>query len=168
MPSHQHPRQLSMPMVSMTLDIPPTSVCMDKNAQSLHQKPACAHLKMNIREYKKIIPTHTNTLHKKITLLQVSCIASSPAFRDRELFPRYFQLLPTDASLAIAYLGVIQFYEWKRVAIIVQNENLFTVVRMYACMYVNWSHSKGLSQIYACMLKLMRFRHLPLTMYCDV
>ena len=112
---------------------------------------------------------HTQThFTKKITLLQVSCIASSPAFRDRELFPRYFQLLPTDASLAIAYLGVIQFYEWKRVAIIVQNENLFTVVCMYACMYVNWSHSKDLSQINACMLKLMRFRHLPLTMYCDV
>ena len=95
--------------------------------------------------------THTHT-H---THLQVSCIASSPAFRNRKLFPRYFQLLPTDASLAITYLGLIEFYNWKRVAIIVQMENLFTVVHnvyvcavcisvcvcmyvcsMYVCMYV--------------------------------
>jgi gamma-aminobutyric acid type B receptor len=69
----------------------------------------------------------TASISHYYNLVQVSCIASSPAFRDRQLFPRYFQLLPTDASLAITYMGLIEFYQWKRVAIIVQMENLFTV-----------------------------------------
>jgi gamma-aminobutyric acid type B receptor len=70
----------------------------------------------------------TASISHYYNLVQISCIASSPAFRDRKLFPRYFQLLPTDASLAITYMGLIEFYQWKRVAIIVQMENLFTVV----------------------------------------
>lgn len=68
----------------------------------------------------------TASISHYYNLVQVSCVASSPAFRDRDLFRRYFQLLPTDASLAIAYMGIIQYYDWRRVAIIVQNENLFT------------------------------------------
>ena len=43
-------------------------------------------------------------------------------------FKSYFQLLPTQADIAPAFFGVIQQYGWKRVALIVQNENLFTVV----------------------------------------
>ncbi|CAI8023404.1 Gamma-aminobutyric acid type B receptor subunit 1 [Geodia barretti] len=59
-------------------------------------------------------------------LVQVSCIASSPAFRNRVLFPRYFQILPTDASQANAFYAMIRHYNWRRVALIVQDENLFT------------------------------------------
>ena len=60
--------------------------------------------------------------------LQMSCVASSAAFRNRNLFPRYFQLLTTEASLATAYLATIKHYGWERVALIVQDERIFTVV----------------------------------------
>ena len=69
------------------------------------------------------------SLDKYTSSLQVSCIASSPAFRNRVLFPRYFQLLPTDASQADAFYAIIKHYNWRRVALIVQDENLFTVVK---------------------------------------
>ena len=37
-------------------------------------------------------------------------------------------VLPTAASIAPAFFGVIRQYRWRRVGLIVQNENLFTVV----------------------------------------
>jgi hypothetical protein len=46
-------------------------------------------------------------------------------------FPSYFQLLSTEETLAFAFYGVIKEYEWRRVALLVQNENLFTVVSCY-------------------------------------
>ena len=44
-------------------------------------------------------------------------------------FRYYFQLLPTSASVAPSYFGIIREYGWRRVGLIVQNENVFTVVR---------------------------------------
>ena len=43
-------------------------------------------------------------------------------------FPYYFQLLSSSDSIANSYHEVIQEYGWKKIALIVQNENLFTVV----------------------------------------
>ena len=59
---------------------------------------------------------------------QISCVSSSTELANRVRFRYYFQLLPTEASIAPAYFGVIQRYGWRRVGLIVQNENLFTVV----------------------------------------
>ena len=47
---------------------------------------------------------------------------------NRDRFNYYFQILLTDDNLANGYYGIIKTYGWKRVAIIVQNEDLFTVV----------------------------------------
>ena len=59
---------------------------------------------------------------------QISCVSSSTELADRVRFRYYFQLLSTEVSLAPAYFGVIRQYGWRRVGLIVQNENLFTVV----------------------------------------
>ena len=40
----------------------------------------------------------------------------------------YFQLLAAEAEIARGFLGIIRTFHWQRVAIITQNENLFTVV----------------------------------------
>ena len=61
-------------------------------------------------------------------LSQISCVSSSTELADRVRFRYYFQLLSTEVSLAPAYFGVIRQYGWRRVGLIVQNENLFTVV----------------------------------------
>ena len=51
----------------------------------------------------------------------------------------YFQLLVAEAEIAQGFFGIIKEFGWKRVGIITQNENLFTVVRkvkhLYQCIY---------------------------------
>ena len=59
---------------------------------------------------------------------QFSCASFSPELSDREKFRYYFQMLATESDLAIGFFGVIKQFRWRKVAIIEQNENLFTVV----------------------------------------
>ena len=47
-------------------------------------------------------------------------------------------MLATEADLAIVFFGVIKQFSWKRVAIIEQNENVFTEVS--SCGAVNCAH----------------------------
>ena len=68
--------------------------------------------------------------------VQISCVTSSTELVNRVRFRYYFQMLPTDAELAPTYFSVIRQYRWRRVGLIVQNENLFTVV---------WSDSESFS-----------------------
>ena len=60
--------------------------------------------------------------------IQFSCISSSAELADRQRFRYYFQMLATEADLAIGFLGIIKQFGWKKVAFIEQDENLFTVV----------------------------------------
>lgn len=60
--------------------------------------------------------------------LQVSCVSSSPALSNRDVFKYYFQLLPADDALALGFFAIIRRYEWRHVAIIQQDENIFETV----------------------------------------
>ena len=60
--------------------------------------------------------------HPDIMCVLLHCL------RNRVRYPFYFQLLSTAEMQAFAYYGVITEYGWRRLALIVQNENLFTVV----------------------------------------
>ena len=60
--------------------------------------------------------------------LQVSCATSTPILSNRERFPNYFQLLPSNLELADTYFGVIREFNWRHVVILLQNENPFTLV----------------------------------------
>ena len=65
-----------------------------------------------------------------ITHVQLSCASSSPELSNRVLFPNYFQLLVSDQNLAYGFYSIIQRYKWRRVSILVQDENLFTLVSL--------------------------------------
>ena len=60
--------------------------------------------------------------------IQFSCASSSTELANRQRFRYYFQMLATEAELAIGFFGVIKQFGWRRVAFIEQDENLFTVV----------------------------------------
>lgn len=60
--------------------------------------------------------------------MQISCSTASTELIDRTRFRRYFQLLQTMVDIAHIYEGLINHYEWKYVSLVVQNENLYTVV----------------------------------------
>lgn len=70
----------------------------------------------------------TNHVVPTTIISQVSCASSSTELRNRLRFPSYFQLVSTLEAEAYAYYGVLKEFGWKKVALIVQNENLFTMV----------------------------------------
>lgn len=63
-----------------------------------------------------------------IACMQLSCTSSSNELTDRSRFPRHFQFSTSGISLAYGFFGVIQKFKWRKVTIITQDENLFTVV----------------------------------------
>ena len=66
--------------------------------------------------------------------MQISCVATSFVLRDRVKFPGYFQILSTVDRLAFGYFGVIRAFGWRRVGLIIQDENRFTVVNIMAAL----------------------------------
>lgn len=62
-------------------------------------------------------------------VVQVSCVTASPVLSDRERFPSYFQFIPSMVEFASVYLGIIKEFKWRHVVIILQDENLYTLVR---------------------------------------
>ena len=62
---------------------------------------------------------------------------------NRKRFPKYFQLLPSSSELANAYNGILEEFGWRHVAFIVQDEDLFTIVRIYSTLYL-WLHCMSL------------------------
>ena len=61
--------------------------------------------------------------------MQLSCVTATPELSDRERFPNYFQFLPSMVDFALAYIGIIKTFKWRHVVVLVQDENLYTVVR---------------------------------------
>jgi gamma-aminobutyric acid type B receptor len=59
-------------------------------------------------------------------LTQISCIATSPLLANRELYRRYFQLLPPEFESAVGFYQIVTYYGWKRVGVILEDEDLFT------------------------------------------
>lgn len=62
------------------------------------------------------------------TVIQISCATATPVLSDRERFPNYFQFLPSFAEFAQTYLGIIREFNWGHVVILLQNENIYTMV----------------------------------------
>ena len=50
----------------------------------------------------------------------------------RVRFPYYFQLLPSEVHLANVFYSIIKEYGWRRVALIVQNEQRYKQVSRLA------------------------------------
>ena len=62
-------------------------------------------------------------------IFQISYASSSPFLTNRLQFKTYFQMLASEINLAYGYYGLIQQFQWKKVAIIVEQQHIFTVVR---------------------------------------
>ena len=65
-------------------------------------------------------------------LAQISCSTASTELIDRKRFKRYFQLLQTMIDITDIHEGLINHYNWKYVSLVIQNENLYTVVSRIA------------------------------------
>ena len=64
-----------------------------------------------------------------VMVMQISCVTATPVLSDRKRFPKYFQFLPSMVDFAPAYFGIIKEFNWRHVVILLQDENLYTLVR---------------------------------------
>ena len=60
--------------------------------------------------------------------MQVSCVSSSSELTNRTRYLYHFGVLATEANLAFGFYSIIHHYNWSRVVILLQEENLFIVV----------------------------------------
>ena len=89
-------------------------------------------------------PTHTHAPPYHHALSQISCISSSIALSNRTRYRAYYQMLPSEADIAIAVVGGIQFYGWRYIAIITQNENILTLVSLGILVWTSILHCVSL------------------------
>ena len=93
----------------------------------------------------EVVSTFLQILCKPVTTLvplQLSCSSSSPILKNRARFQLYFQLLPTGLDLVPGFFGTMQYYGWKQVVIVQQEENLFSqVCYTYSFCHYTFFHS---------------------------
>jgi len=58
-------------------------------------------------------------------LSMVSYASSSETLSDRERFPSFFRTVPSDARTVVGMVKVVEEFEWRRAAIITEDESLF-------------------------------------------
>ncbi len=68
---------------------------------------------------------------------QVSYGSSSIELDDQDRFPNFFRVVPSDAEYPAVFNAILQQYGWKRVAILTQNEGIFTAVKRSWCCVVS-------------------------------
>ncbi len=68
--------------------------------------------------------------------MQVSYESSSVELDDQDRFPNFFRVIPSDAEFPTVFNAILQQYGWKRVAILTQNEGIFTEVNRIFVLHV--------------------------------
>ena len=65
-----------------------------------------------------------------ILALQISYASTSVALSNKSVYPNLFRTVPSDESLAPALATVMQYYGWKTLSILTEQETQFTEVRV--------------------------------------
>ena len=60
--------------------------------------------------------------------IQVSTISTSPRLSNVKNFPTFLRPVASDISIAPGIVKLMQHFEWKHIAIITQEEDIFTLV----------------------------------------
>ena len=56
--------------------------------------------------------------------------ASAVVLNDRERFRNYFRTLPTNINLLSSLITIVKHFGWRQMAVISEDQNLFTGVRV--------------------------------------
>ena len=75
--------------------------------------------------------------------MQISYASTSVALSNRSLYPNLFRTVPSDESLAPALATVMQYYGWRTLSILTEQETQFTEV---TCIH----NSNQLYKMYQC------------------
>ena len=72
--------------------------------------------------------TYHTLLFLLFSIFQISPAASSPRLSNTEVFPRFLRTVSSDAEIAVGIVQAMKQFEWSRIAVITQSENIFTFV----------------------------------------
>ncbi|CAI8012114.1 Gamma-aminobutyric acid type B receptor subunit 1 [Geodia barretti] len=96
--------------------------------ESLFKQLSSEHVKLGLVGSGCSVATEpTAEISQFFNIPQVSCVSSSSELKNRNRFRYYFQLLAAESQIAQGFFKIITHYGWKRISLIIQNENLFTV-----------------------------------------
>ena len=73
--------------------------------------------------------------------MQVSTTSTSPRLSNQKNFPTFLRPVASDTSIAPGIVKLMQYFEWKHVAIITQEEDIFTLVNSSRIMYTDYCTS---------------------------
>ena len=62
------------------------------------------------------------------SLLQISPASSSPRLSNTEVFPYFLRTVSSDAEIVPGIVQAMNQFDWSRIALITQSENIFTFV----------------------------------------
>ena len=65
--------------------------------------------------------------------LQISYASTSAALSDRSVYPNLFRTVPSDESLAPALATLMNYYGWRTLSILTEQEPQFTTVHPSVC-----------------------------------
>ena len=67
-------------------------------------------------------------------VVQISYASTSAALSDRSVYPNLFRTVPSDEPLAPALATVMQYYGWRTLSILTEQQTQFTEVHiLHAC-----------------------------------
>ena len=69
--------------------------------------------------------------------VQVSTTSTSPRLSNEKNFPTFLRPVASDTSIAPGIVKLMKYFEWKHVAIITQEEDIFTLVNSPMIMYAD-------------------------------
>ena len=87
-----------------------------------------------------------NIIVKNLTIalcglcMQISYASTSVALSDRSMYPNLFRTVPSDESLAPALTTVMQYYGWRTLSILTEQETQFTAVRVITSKILRQHH----------------------------
>ena len=79
--------------------------------------------------FPSLIPHAPLSLHSFPCSPQMAYIASSPVFSDKERYPNFYRAIPPEPPIQYGKGIFIDHFKWTEVALIVQNEHVFSSVR---------------------------------------
>ena len=62
------------------------------------------------------------------SFIQIATTSTSPRLSDKNSFPTFLRPVPSDTSIAPGIVKLMQHFDWKHIAIITQEEDIFTLV----------------------------------------
>ncbi|XP_070567009.1 gamma-aminobutyric acid type B receptor subunit 1-like [Ptychodera flava] len=90
----------------------------------IYEKP---QLLMLIASSSSLVAQPVCEVASHYNLLQMSGSASSPGLSDRDRYPLFMRLYPSDTILVRGWEALLRHFRWKRVAIVLENAEMFSL-----------------------------------------